>query len=628
MKNLVELYYEREIQLFVLVSFALQVFLFFTGSLRRRSTNIFLSVSIWTAYLGADWVAVYALGNLSGVQESIISRRSQLPLSFFWAPFFLIHLGGQDTITAFAMEDNDLWLRHFLNLVVQVVLAVYVFWKSARRQSAELIVSGVFVFIVGVIKYGERTWSLKCGSSKSLESSPGHHYKQRFPELRDSDCDYRNMVSNALCSMFNVLNVFAARNLFGYSFPSVGPDDTQVDAKKMFKLVELELAMMYDDLYTKALVLRTRTGIILRCISHACSFVAFALFLASDKDRYIGVDIAITYSLFIGGFFLDFCAMFIVITSPWTWVWLKAAQKRDWLANLSWFLFSSDIGWPERRPLWSSSIGQYSLLSWDSGSDQPTRSCNQKVMALVRRSARLVGVGKKKLFWMSKLLDTKFLEVDEKTMEFVVEGINRIRDEFSDVASRAWPKLGPFLETIRVHFTADFGAAIVVIHSFTEEYLMNAAAAAEEEEEEAGQGGEANDMMEVCRKLSNYMMYLLVNHPSMLPLNVSSEATLAEAAQLMKVVRGRALEEMVDPCDETLREMVDMWTRLLIYTAGKSRGPMHAAELACGGELITFVWLLMVKAGLGDSEAKRILIANSACADTNTKEAYAFYFAS
>lgn len=80
--------------------------------------------------------------------------------------------------------------------------------------------------------------------------------------------------------------------------------------------------------------------------------------------------------------------------------------------------------------------------------------------------------------------------------------------------------------------------------------------------------------------------------------------------------------------EAVLDELRDIWMRLLIYTAGKSRGPMHAAELACGGELITFVWLLMVKAGLGDSEAKRILIANSACADTNTKEAYAFYFAS
>uniref|UniRef100_A0A0D9WW62 DUF4220 domain-containing protein n=1 Tax=Leersia perrieri TaxID=77586 RepID=A0A0D9WW62_9ORYZ len=583
--NLVKLIYGWEVQLLVLISFALQMFLFFTGSLRRRSTNIFLSVCIWTAYLGADWVAVYALGYLSGVHEDIIPRRTQ-PLSFFWAPFLLIHLGGQDTITAFAMEDNDLWLRHFLNLLVQVFLAIHVFWKSAGKLTMELIASSIFVFVAGVIKYGERTWSLKCGSYKSLESSTGHQYKQQFPKPKDSDCDYSKTLLNALRSMFIVLNVFTARN---QSVFKSGPDD----AKRMFKVVELELAMMYDDLYTKALVLRTKTGMILRCISHTCSVVAFALFIASDKMRYHRVDIAITYSLFIGGFFLDLSAMFIVIMSPWTWVWLKA-QKYKWLASLSWFLFSSDIGWPAKRPLWSNSIGQYNL------------------------EKRLASVEKKNVSWMSKLLDAKYVEADDNTMESVVKGIKRIHDEFSNVA-REWPKLGPFLANIRVYFAADFGAAIVVIHKFTEEYIKSA--------ESLGQGGQhqgntCNNKMEVCRKLSNYMMYLFVNNPSMLPLNTSSEATLAKVDQLKeKLIR-------VDPSEEALEEMVDMWTRLLIYSAGKSQGPMHAAELARGGELITFVWLLMVKAGLGDSESKRILIANSASASTNLKEAYAFYFAS
>jgi hypothetical protein len=48
------------------------------------------------------------------------------------------------------MEDNNLWLRHLLNLVLQVVLSLYVFWKSIRRHSVELLVSGIFVFIAGL----------------------------------------------------------------------------------------------------------------------------------------------------------------------------------------------------------------------------------------------------------------------------------------------------------------------------------------------------------------------------------------------------------------------------------------------------------------------------------------------
>ena len=191
MESLTKLFNEWEMQLLVLLSFTLQLFLFFTGSLRRHGTSGFLRLFIWAAYLGADLVAVYTLGLLSRreviISEGHIPWRTQ-PLAFFWAPFLLIHLGGQDTITAFSMEDNNLWLRHLLNQVVQVILAMYVFWKSVGRHNMELLVSGIFVFVAGVIKYGERTWSLKSGSLKSLESTDAKRYRKQLPEgISDDD---------------------------------------------------------------------------------------------------------------------------------------------------------------------------------------------------------------------------------------------------------------------------------------------------------------------------------------------------------------------------------------------------------------------------------------------------------
>jgi hypothetical protein len=56
----------------------------------------------------------------------------------FWAPFVLVHLGGQDTITALSKQDNDLWLRHLLSLVSQVLVSAYVVAKlgfMARRPA-------------------------------------------------------------------------------------------------------------------------------------------------------------------------------------------------------------------------------------------------------------------------------------------------------------------------------------------------------------------------------------------------------------------------------------------------------------------------------------------------------------
>lgn len=103
----------------VLLSFILQMLL--------GSRNAPLRFCMRIAYLGADLVAVYALGFLSRHKDAHTETEifwAAHPLAFLWAPFLLMHLSGQDTITAFAIEDNNLWLRHFLNLVVQIGLAL------------------------------------------------------------------------------------------------------------------------------------------------------------------------------------------------------------------------------------------------------------------------------------------------------------------------------------------------------------------------------------------------------------------------------------------------------------------------------------------------------------------------
>ncbi|XBI05513.1 hypothetical protein VPH35_133674 [Triticum aestivum] len=599
MEGLIKLFNMWEIQLLVLLSFTLQIFLFFTGSLRQHSTNMFLRISIWGAYLGADFVAVYTLGLVSRHEDITIERllpgKSQ-PLAFFWAPFLLIHLGGQDTITAFAMEDNNLWLRHFLNLVVQVVLAIYVFWKSIGRHRVELLVSGVFVVVVGVIKYGERIWSLKCGCFKSLEMSGGQRYKKLSGLERKVSTagGYDRIVCTALGSMPRVHDIFSGRGLFyGERFSSSSMLD---DPKQAIKTVSIFLSVMYADLYTKALVVRTRNGIISRRISQMSAVVAFAVFHANDKQRYIKVDIAITYSLFVGGFFLEACAMLISMTSPWTWAWLKV-RNWDKLAKLSWFIFSSDIGWPEEKQLWTKSMGQYNLVSWITGSGQARTFKQRVMMTMVKWFANLVGAERKKIFWISKLLDTEYVDVGETTMECVVEEIRRLRDEGYIQFSKEWAN---FFGTI-----ADFGASIVLLHALTEKHLSK--------HPTSGEVG----MMEVCRKLSNYMMYLLATQPSMLPLNVSAGAVLDELqdANSTSVTEGaQAIEGLTEAAEtdfELTREvlevdLVHVWARLLIYAAGKTRGEMHMAQLSRGGELITLVWLLMSLHELGDSEETKI----------------------
>jgi hypothetical protein len=181
------------------------------------------------------------------------------------------------------------------------------------------------VFVAVVIKYGERIWSLKCGSLESLTNSSGNLYENDLPELTDADGPYCKTVCIGLCKMQYVLHVFTERCSVIY-LSSSEMRDIMDHPNELLSVVDVELGILYNDLYTKSVVTRTRIGIILRCISQMAAVVAFMMFVAGDRQGYNGIDIAITYSLFIGGFFLEVCAVFNLMMSPSTWAWLTKAR--------------------------------------------------------------------------------------------------------------------------------------------------------------------------------------------------------------------------------------------------------------------------------------------------------------
>ncbi|KAJ3691908.1 hypothetical protein LUZ60_012258 [Juncus effusus] len=189
-----------------------------------------MSIFLWLEYLLADSVAIFALGYLSQ-NEGQVSHEVIL-----WAPFLLLHLGGQDTITALSIEDNELWKGHLLTFISQAGIAIYVFRKSGRPSSISW--AGSFIFIAGILKYVERIWALQKASMSSLRSSCtmgmeklGKYQKYMSGKyVKENDEDYGGVVSS--------------RRYF-----------CGLEVEKAYKVIEVELYFMYDILHTKAVVL-------------------------------------------------------------------------------------------------------------------------------------------------------------------------------------------------------------------------------------------------------------------------------------------------------------------------------------------------------------------------------------
>ena len=165
LEDIKELWNDWEIQSLILVSFGLQVFLFLAADMRRHCVSRIPILLLWLAYTMADPIVIFALGHLAVAASA---PRHQLLL--FWAPFVLLHLGGQDTITAFAMQDNELWPRHLLVLVTQAAVAVYVVSRSSW-QDWRLLAATALMFLFGLFKYGERTWCLFSARPEGLRKN-------------------------------------------------------------------------------------------------------------------------------------------------------------------------------------------------------------------------------------------------------------------------------------------------------------------------------------------------------------------------------------------------------------------------------------------------------------------------
>nr|GFA56472.1 hypothetical protein [Tanacetum cinerariifolium] len=272
-------------------------------SIQKTTNTNRIIMPLCSAYLLADWAANFAVGLISNSQGSPRASSSQATenedLLSFWAPFLLVHLGGYDTITAFAMEDNELWLRHLL----------------------------------GIIKYAERTRSLYLASADRFKDSmftgadPGPNYAKLMDE-------YFSKRRAKLPTRIEMV-------------PE--PDRAVKSSNKAKKgnLTELEViqyAYRFFQIF-KGLVLdlisnrkernQSRDFFLNRTAKDAFKVVerwfclAIVLFTFKNKSNFRTTDVTITYCLLYGALALDVSAIFMLVFSDWTIISLRESTDEE-----------------------------------------------------------------------------------------------------------------------------------------------------------------------------------------------------------------------------------------------------------------------------------------------------------
>ena len=293
---------------FILFSIVVQIFLLFTAPLRKKTANKAFIMIIWAAYLIADWAASFAVGLIfdseekytasgainntvsflvtanHGIFSSVSSRiRDDTGLLLMWTPFLLLLVGGQDRKTSFAVEDNELWIRHFIWLLPQILTTCFVFYQSLHLNN--LWIPTIFLLLAGTIMYAERIAALYLASSDGLGFSvlrrpdPGPnyewlksaytHYKGnnlpiKIEYVNDVESETAGEISSDTVGRFDSHHLVQRAHEFAYMYKGlifdhmfsshehIGSQEffSKRSAEDALKLLEIQLNYFYDLLHT------------------------------------------------------------------------------------------------------------------------------------------------------------------------------------------------------------------------------------------------------------------------------------------------------------------------------------------------------------------------------------------
>ena len=664
---------EWELRGLVMLSLTCQVILITLGKRRKYLAGSWIGIIVWSTYLLADYIAAMAISILSNDLGDVYRHRGSLDEQFvlkaFWGPFLLMHLGGTDSISAFSVEDNELWRRHALGVLSQALVTAYVLltaWTSSR-----LSLLSIPIFCIGLVKYSERVWVLYSSSEKKFRNSipttsiccsnvteqcnlkevEGYHLTHQVLEVEVSEkpaiteTEVVKSISGAreLLTAYNFVDM--VKGLFADVILGVHDRDASKEifehndmkAEEAFKIIEIELSYIYDLMYTKAEVVYSIWGIVSRIIWIFLSLSVLVMFLLlmQKQRRYSKIEYYITLVLLVVALLLELLAIASLLQSDRTAHWLIKNNKTTILQIVEHF---SPLA---KRRRWSDSLR---LLSF---------SPKEKVLHQILKKLRIDGI-------LEIHQDGTPAKFSEDLKNFIFDEIKQFRPREGNIGNATVLEAlfgrrgGRTLERFKRHMELEWSVELEFDQSIFIWYLATMILCSrhfnteEDLEEDSYPFDTEVPKSNICEQLSQYMLYLLVEHPYMLRIGIGqirfrdvhvdvqtfikggttegriasvikrttkggnkSNFLIVNACKLALAIKNPPKGDSGDKTNEvqgretTKREehwnmIANVWLEMLGHAASRCGGTNHARQLSRGGELLTHVWLLMAHLGLTD----------------------------
>ncbi|KAK3410712.1 hypothetical protein EUGRSUZ_J02718, partial [Eucalyptus grandis] len=552
-QNARELWKEWELRVLVLLSLFLQLTLATQGSRRKSIYKYWIQVVVWTTYLSADSIATLTLGVLSNRLANIKETRGmidpQSQITAFWAPFLLLHLGGPDTITAYALEDNELWLRQLARLCVQVGLACYIYFMALSRDTLSILAAErtLCLYLASEGRLRDSMLSLpdfgpiypRIMEQYTLKKEEGYQVgidevtEVLAPEdLSVISGQASNKEKDATLVLLKAYELF---KIFKLLFVGLILNSGDLEAsKRMFKnpdamdsvmafgIVEIELGFMYDLLYTKTLLMNRAWGIIRCVINLPVPFAVLVIFSLQDRKDYPRADICITFLLISVAILLEIYSVLLAISSDWVDHWQLQRPEGSTVSSAVAFLQIC------RNKRWSNSVAQFSLLGLSIRKRNRIFSKCPRLAKLDEKLEKNFCIDYKvfktnmKEWILGHMRDTvKYMEEDRYK-----SGLTSLKLETSEVLKRSnHDHLNWSVKNM------EFDQSILVWHIATELCHYN------DHGRRQGQRSEDITNFKMSKLVSRYMLYLLVLHPSMLPTGIGMlryEDTMVDAQKFFE----------------------------------------------------------------------------------------------